>query len=92
MNTLSSPDGTTIAYDTRGEGPAVILVGADRAGGASLAARPRDRGRRGPCLHARCGGVLSQAIPHGQRRTLEGQTHVVDPAVLAPVLVEFFTA
>jgi pimeloyl-ACP methyl ester carboxylesterase len=26
MNTLSSPDGTTIAYDTRGEGPALILV------------------------------------------------------------------
>ncbi len=36
--------------------------------------------------------VLSQAIPQGQLRTLEGQTHVVDPAVLAPVLVEFFTA
>jgi len=35
--------------------------------------------------------VLSQAIPQGQLRTLEGQTHVVDPAVLAPVLVEFFT-
>ena len=26
MNTLSSPDGTTIAYDTQGEGPALILV------------------------------------------------------------------
>ena len=26
MNTLSSHDGTTIAYDTRGEGPALILV------------------------------------------------------------------
>jgi pimeloyl-ACP methyl ester carboxylesterase len=26
MNTLSSPDGTTIAYDKRGEGPALILV------------------------------------------------------------------
>ena len=36
--------------------------------------------------------VLSQAIPQGQLRTLEGQTHVVDPAVLAPVLVEVFTS
>jgi pimeloyl-ACP methyl ester carboxylesterase len=26
MNTVSSPDGTTIAYDTQGEGPAIILV------------------------------------------------------------------
>jgi pimeloyl-ACP methyl ester carboxylesterase len=26
MDTVSSPDGTTIAYDTQGEGPAVILV------------------------------------------------------------------
>jgi pimeloyl-ACP methyl ester carboxylesterase len=34
--------------------------------------------------------VLSEAIPQGQRRTLEGQTHEVDPGVLAPVLVEFF--
>jgi pimeloyl-ACP methyl ester carboxylesterase len=36
--------------------------------------------------------VLSQAIPRGRLRTLEGQTHEVNPAVLAPVLVEFFTS
>jgi pimeloyl-ACP methyl ester carboxylesterase len=36
--------------------------------------------------------VLSQAIPRGQLRTLEGQTHQVNPGVLAPVLVEFFTS
>jgi len=36
--------------------------------------------------------ALSQAIPQGQLRTLEGQTHEVHPAVLAPVLVEFFTS
>jgi hypothetical protein len=35
--------------------------------------------------------VLSQAIPLGQLRTLGGQPHEVNPAVLAPVLVEFFT-
>jgi pimeloyl-ACP methyl ester carboxylesterase len=34
--------------------------------------------------------VLSQAIPQGQLRMLEGQTHEVHPGVLAPVLVEFF--
>jgi pimeloyl-ACP methyl ester carboxylesterase len=35
--------------------------------------------------------ALSKALPHGQLRVLEGQTHDVDPGVLAPVLVEFFT-
>ena len=34
--------------------------------------------------------TLSKAMPHGQHRTLEGQTHAVKPEVLAPVLTEFF--
>lgn len=34
--------------------------------------------------------TLSHAIPRAQLRTLEGQTHEVDPAVLAPALIEFF--
>jgi pimeloyl-ACP methyl ester carboxylesterase len=36
--------------------------------------------------------VLSQAIPQAELRTLEGQTHEVNPGVLAPVLAEFFTS
>jgi pimeloyl-ACP methyl ester carboxylesterase len=36
--------------------------------------------------------ALSQAIPHGQMRILAGQTHNVNPDVLAPVLAEFFTS
>ena len=36
--------------------------------------------------------VLSQAIPRGQFRTLKDQTHEVNPGVLAPVLVDFFTS
>jgi len=35
--------------------------------------------------------ALAKAIPHAQHRTLEGQSHDVDPKVLARVLVEFFT-
>jgi pimeloyl-ACP methyl ester carboxylesterase len=35
--------------------------------------------------------ALAKAIPHGQQRTLEGQTHDVNLQVLATVLVEFFT-
>jgi pimeloyl-ACP methyl ester carboxylesterase len=34
--------------------------------------------------------ALADAFPHGQTRLLEGQGHNVDPAVLAPALVEFF--
>jgi len=36
--------------------------------------------------------ALAEALPDGQTRTLEGQGHDVDPAVLAPALVEFFEA
>jgi hypothetical protein len=31
-------------------------------------------------------------MPRGRLRMLAGQTHEVDPAVLAPVLVEFLTS
>ena len=34
--------------------------------------------------------AVTDALPKAERRTLAGQTHEVDPAVLAPVLVEFF--
>lgn len=36
--------------------------------------------------------ALGKAIPHAHVRTLEGQTHDVDSGVLAPVLMEFFSA
>ncbi|MFI9824119.1 alpha/beta fold hydrolase [Streptomyces sp. NPDC052013] len=35
--------------------------------------------------------AIAQAVPRGTYRTLEGQTHMVEPDVLAPVLAEFFT-
>jgi hypothetical protein len=42
-----------------------------------------------PLMHATA-EKLAQAIPHAQRRTLEGQSHEVSPETLAPVLIEFF--
>jgi pimeloyl-ACP methyl ester carboxylesterase len=36
--------------------------------------------------------ALAKAMPNAQHRTLEGQTHAVSPEVIAPVLVEFFSA
>ena len=34
--------------------------------------------------------ALANVLPHASRQTLEGQTHNVDPKVLAPILIEFF--
>jgi pimeloyl-ACP methyl ester carboxylesterase len=34
--------------------------------------------------------ALANVLPHASRQTLAGQTHMVDPTVLAPVLIEFF--
>lgn len=34
--------------------------------------------------------TIGAILPNAQRRTLEGQTHAVNPDMLAPVLVEFF--
>jgi pimeloyl-ACP methyl ester carboxylesterase len=36
--------------------------------------------------------AVASAVPGAQHRTLEGQTHNVDPRVLAPAVIEFFTA
>jgi len=56
-------------------------------------------GREGTLAMLAAGGelpdaarTLSQAIPQGQLRMLTGQTHQVDPGVLAPVLTEFLTS
>jgi hypothetical protein len=34
--------------------------------------------------------ALAKAIPDGQHRVLEGQSHEVAPEALVPVLVDFF--
>lgn len=36
--------------------------------------------------------ALAEAMPQGQHRTLDGQTHNVTPEALVPVLTEFFAA
>ncbi|MFG2604899.1 alpha/beta fold hydrolase [Streptomyces sp. NPDC048514] len=35
--------------------------------------------------------AIAETVPHGTHRELEGQTHMVEPDVLGPVLTEFFT-
>jgi hypothetical protein len=36
--------------------------------------------------------AVAKVVPNAQRRTLPGQPHNVDPAAIAPVLIEWFTA
>lgn len=36
--------------------------------------------------------TVASTVPRAQRRTLDGQTHNVDPKVLTPAVAEFFTA
>ena len=47
-------------------------------------------GGASPGWAANSAQMLVDTLPNAQRRTLKGQTHNVDPATLAPVLVEFF--
>jgi pimeloyl-ACP methyl ester carboxylesterase len=79
----------TLAYDHAG------VMGKDGSVPTGLAARVRvpalvmDGGAGIPFMHDTA-VALSRAMPRAQHRTLEGQTHDIDPGSLAPVLVEFF--
>ena len=152
MGRVTSADGTAIAYERTGSGPAVILVGGgldDGAENAPLAPEVAERfsvynyARRGradsgdtppyalereiedldaydaaclgdgrppaarlatiaqPVLVATGGlgeffevaaDAIAASLPHAQRLTLDGQTHVADPTAFAPVLERFFRA
>jgi len=35
--------------------------------------------------------AIAESVPRGTYRALEGQTHMVEPDVLAPVLAEFLS-
>jgi pimeloyl-ACP methyl ester carboxylesterase len=43
-----------------------------------------------PDLFQRAATAIAARIPHAERVTLAGQSHVADPAVVAPVLQQFF--
>jgi pimeloyl-ACP methyl ester carboxylesterase len=80
----------TLAYDH-----AAILgddasVPTERAASVAVPALVMNGGASYPFM-SDTARALSQAMPHAELRTLEGQTHDVDPDVLALVLVEFFS-
>jgi pimeloyl-ACP methyl ester carboxylesterase len=47
-------------------------------------------GGKSPAWMQRGMQALADLLPNAEHRTLEGQTHLVKPGVLAPILVEFF--
>jgi hypothetical protein len=80
----------TLAYDSAvlGTGHAAPF---ERAGRAPTPALIMNGGASFPFMYDTA-QALSKVMPNAQLRTLEGQRHDVKSEVLAPVLVEFFTA
>jgi pimeloyl-ACP methyl ester carboxylesterase len=82
--------GHTLAYDAAAMGEdASVPTG--RAARVAMPALIMDGGASYPFMHITA-TALANAIPNAQHRTLEGQTHEVAPEVLAPALIEFFSA
>ena len=81
----------TLAYDHAG------ILGPDLAVPAARAARVLTptlviAGGAGAPFMRVTAEALSKAMPQAELRTLDGQTHDVSAAVLAPVLAEFFAS
>ena len=76
----------TLAYDIRltANAPAAI----DRAAGLAAPLAVWNGSASPPFMHEGA-RALAAAVAHGETRTLAGQTHDVDPRVLAPALVEW---
>jgi pimeloyl-ACP methyl ester carboxylesterase len=79
----------TLAYDAAALGEDVS-VPTERAAGVTVPALVMDGAASYPFMHV-AAVALADAMPYGQHRTLEGQTHDVAAEAIAPVLVEFFT-
>jgi len=79
----------TLAYDhiaALGEDASVPI---ERAAKVTVPTLVMNGSASFPFMHVTA-TVLAKAIPNGQHRTLDGQTHEVESAALAPVLIEFF--
>lgn len=82
--------GHTLAYDAAALGAEAAIPTA-RAAQVKVPALVMDGAESYPFMHA-AAVAIADAMPQGQHRTLEGQTHEVSPEILAPILIEFFLA
>jgi len=78
----------TLAYDAEVMGDYLIP---ERFSSVETPAIVIDGSASFPFLHSSA-DALAELLPNGERATLEGQEHNIDPAVLAPVLARFFNA
>ena len=81
--------GPTLAYDAAVMGDNAVPV--DRAATITVPTLVAAGGASPEWMRA-AAHELAAVIPDHQEATLDGQTHEVDPAVLAPVLITFFSA
>src|SRR5260221_862552 len=77
----------TLAYDDAIMGDCSVPTA--RLGSITVPTLVMDGGASPAFMH-NAAQATAHALPHGQRGTLEGQTHDFAPQGLAPVLVEFF--
>ena len=80
----------TLPYDAAAMGDDAS-VPTEKAASVTVPTLVMDGSASFPFMHSTA-IALAKALPNGEHRTLEGQTHEVEAHVLAPVLVEFFTA
>lgn len=76
----------TLAYDAAAMGDSSVPT--EQAAAVTIPTQVMDGGASFPFMHT-AADKIAAALAHGQRRTLEGQTHDVAAEVLAPALVEF---
>lgn len=79
----------SLAYDHIADLGEDASVPTEQAAKVSVPTLVMDGSESFPFMHVTA-TALAKAIPNAQHRTLEGQTHEVDSAALAPVLIEFF--
>jgi len=79
----------TLIYDTTELGLEDRSVPVERAATVKVPVLAMNGGAGFPFMKDTA-DALAKAIPHAQRRILEGQRHDVSNEVLAPVLIEFF--
>ena len=81
----------TLPYDLAIVGPFQrgVALPATRWSGATIPTLVMDGGKS-PVWMRNGVKAMAEAIPSARYRTLEGQTHMVKPGVLVPVLKEFF--
>lgn len=81
--------GHTLAYDHIAALGEYASVPADRAAKVTVPTLVMNGSESFPFMHTTA-VMLVNAMPQGQHRTLEGQTHEVAAEAVAPVLVDFF--